>query len=475
MGVLATLAVIAGFTVATVTAGGEASAVDVVILKIAINSGIISAGASAYPLAWPPAVMTMFQVYAVASASAIGDSLSADCVLRQSDMRPVQAWALTMVVIPPAVVLLWAVLLGSMTAMSKHKINYLDHHFPVAVIITVLFAHPVVTKSAVKLVACRTVSGRDFLDTDFNISCDSEEYVFWMGTVAIPLFICFTFGVPLAYALAMYRHVRKGTLTSRRHIYGFFFSGFRSDIWWFELWNTLRKSIFTISSVLFAPAGIMMQTWSALVLSLFYVVVFSLSQPYEEPYLNHLERAALSINVLTLLLGLGLFTNENAGRDGKSVALATFLTVCILVLNIYFMLQVVWTLTQHSQYCHVCKKKKNQAATVAIHPKSGPRVQRVIRKHQLTIKGSLKYNAKVAVLLNRAKANADKHLESRAARLKSHKLNQKKSRARLSNRLKQRGKKMDKKKKKLRAAVADTGVPLPLQRTEEGEAQDIYK
>lgn len=58
--------------------GGEAAAVDVVILKIAINSGIISAGASAFPLAWPPIVVKMFQMYAVASASAIGDSLSAD-------------------------------------------------------------------------------------------------------------------------------------------------------------------------------------------------------------------------------------------------------------------------------------------------------------------------------------------------------------------------------------------------------------
>jgi hypothetical protein len=196
-----------------------------------------------------------------------------------------------------------------------------------------------------------------------------------------------------------------------------------------------------------------------------------LSQPYEEPYLNHLERAALSINVLTLLLGLGLFTNENAGRDGKSEAFGTFLTVCILVLNVYFMLQVCWTLTQHSQYCHVCKKKKTEAAaTVVIRPKSGPRrVQSVIRKHQPTIKGSLKYNAKVAVLLNRAKANADNHLESRAVRLKARKLNQMKSRARLSDRLKQRGKRMDKKTKKLRAVVADG--PMPVQRKDKGEAK----
>ena len=85
-----TLAVIAGFTAATVKDGGQASAVDVVMLKIAINSGIISAGASRFPLHWPASVLRMFELYAIASASAIGDSLSADCVLRSSDVRPVQ-------------------------------------------------------------------------------------------------------------------------------------------------------------------------------------------------------------------------------------------------------------------------------------------------------------------------------------------------------------------------------------------------
>ena len=58
--------------------------------------------------------------------------------------------------------------------------------------------------------------------------------------------------MPLAYAAAMYRHVKNGTLMLERQVYGFFFSGFRAEIWWFELWNTLRKSLFTISAVLFA-------------------------------------------------------------------------------------------------------------------------------------------------------------------------------------------------------------------------------
>ena len=74
----------------------------------------------------------------------------------------------------------------------------------------------------------------------------------------------------------------------------------------------------------------------------------------------------------------------------------------------------------------------------------------------------------MAVLFNRAKANADNHLESRAIRLKAHKLNQMKSRARLSDRLKQRAKKMDKKTKTLHAVVADSSMPV--QRKDKGEA-----
>ena len=43
---LATLLIITFMTFATVADGGQAAAVDVIILKIAVNSGIISAGAS---------------------------------------------------------------------------------------------------------------------------------------------------------------------------------------------------------------------------------------------------------------------------------------------------------------------------------------------------------------------------------------------------------------------------------------------
>jgi len=420
MVVITTLVVIIGFTFATVADGGEAAAVDIVILKIAINAGIISAGASAFPLAWPKAVVTMFQMYAVASASAIGDSLSADCVLRESEMHPVQAWGLTMVAIPPGVIFLWVILFAVLRCVSRN-VDYLKIHLPVSIIVTLTFAHPVATKAAVKLLACRRVAGVYFLDADFNIRCDSDKYMVWATTVAIPLLILFTFGMPLAYAAAMYRHVKKGTLMLERQVYGFFFSGFRSEIWWFELWNTLRKSLFTIAAVLFAPLGVMMQTWAALVLLLLFLVVFSVSQPYEQSYLNDLERSALSISVITLLSGLGLFTNEQAGEDAKTENFAIMLTFTIIFSNAMFVLNVIRTFVLHTQYLTIChrfqkkieKKTKTFPATSVVPDqhiyaalKMRNNVNTAIQKEQEIQKEEASYKNKVKLVAEEIRIKA---------------------------------------------------------------------
>lgn len=69
---------------------------------------------------------------------------------------------------------------------------------------------------------------------------------------------------------------------------------------------------------------------------------------------------ALSINVLTLLLGLGLFTNDQSGEDAQSSSegLGIFITVCIIFSNAMFLVSVAYTLVKYSELCAVCKNKK---------------------------------------------------------------------------------------------------------------------
>ena len=323
---------------------------------------------STFPLKWPPAILTMFSMYAVGSATVIGDSLSTDCVLRDSEIRPVQAWGIAAIMIPPVILLIWFLLFQIFDCVGTSK-KYMKNYFPVATLVTLLFAHPVVSKSAVKLVACRTVAGKQYMDSDFNVSCDSAEYETWVWMAAVPIFALYTIGIPTVYFIILWRHVKHKTLEKNKQIYGFLFSGFRPTVWWFELWNTLRKSLFTIVAVLLRPLGANLQTWAALVLLLSFIVIFSLASPYEHAYLNRLESWALSINVVTLLLGLGLFTNAQNGED-QSDEFAYTLSVWIIGLNVLFVWTVVWTLIRspHAEYCicfgSLCKRKEKKKKVV---------------------------------------------------------------------------------------------------------------
>ena len=77
---------------------------------------------------------------------------------------------------------------------------------------------------------------------------------------------------------------------------------------------------------------------------------------------------ALSINILTLLLGLGLFTNDHSGEDAQSSSegLGTFITVCILFSNAMFLMSVAYTLVKYSELCAACKNKNRGVKKTAI-------------------------------------------------------------------------------------------------------------
>jgi hypothetical protein len=53
---------------------------------------------------------------------------------------------------------------------------------------------------------------------------------------------------------------------------GFLFSGYESERWWFELWNSVREALFTGLSILLIPLGRAMQAWGALLLLVLFLV-----------------------------------------------------------------------------------------------------------------------------------------------------------------------------------------------------------
>ena len=93
-----------------------------------------------------------------------------------------------------------------------------------------------------------------------------------------------------------------------------------------------------------------MQAWGALLLLVGFIVVFLRAEPYRQEWLNALERDALSVDALTLFLGLALFLNDTNSTDARSEGLAMTLSLVIMAINIWFVIRVARSLKSYSAY-----------------------------------------------------------------------------------------------------------------------------
>lgn len=363
LGALAGFAIVVAVTKLTLADGGQAAAVDVMVAKITMNHFIIASGAATFPLRWPGSVRTLMSLMSLLSVSAVGDSaFSVDCVVRSQQIRPVQIWALLTVLIPPVVVLLAAVLL-LMLLQPRHRTQNRDKQsarspsFSVTVLVIMILGHPSICKGAFNLLSCRRIGGRSFLEADTDLSCVSSEYMVWALALGVPSLLVYGLGIPFYYFACMLHLKQAGTLHKARAVYGFLFSGYNEDCWWFELWNTTRKALFTGLTIMLTPMGPGIQAWGALLLLIACIAAFARASPYLQSWLNTLERDALATDALTLFLGLALFLNATNSTDGQSNALAVVLTLSIVGLNVWFVVRVMLALRAHSAYGRAMRRR----------------------------------------------------------------------------------------------------------------------
>ena len=81
-----------------------------------------------------------------------------------------------------------------------------------------------------------------------------------------------------------------------------------------------------------------------------FLAVFAASRPYEEQWLNVRERLARVVDGATLFMGLALFLNATNRTDARSNALAVVVSLCIVGMNVWFVVRVVRVLRAPSSY-----------------------------------------------------------------------------------------------------------------------------
>jgi hypothetical protein len=389
---------------ATIKAKGEPKKPEVIMVKIITTHLQICAMASAFPLAWPSVIRSMFKAMLVVS-SVNGEVMSIDCLLAQNGGKGgtkfyAQAimWLLVPIIIVAGCTLFW----GSIWAMRKvrlvlcsalgiwdeekvadktrkmHAARLFDRWVVSLVVLLFLF-HPTLTKVATQLWTCSTeeMEGRHFLEMDFSEECYKGRWFAYALGVGVTIFGAYVVGIPAA-ALGMlykkhehlmsldaqardvpledykmYPHDERMRMeiidpTARdraficrkkdREMFGFLYSGYEDDFYYWEFVIMIRKICFAVISVALKPYGVDIQTYCGILVLIGAYVSHAVNRPFLSDDLDDLENGALVTSFLTLYGGLYLFS-ENTSSGVKM--LVTFFLVFINCGFVVFVLTTV--------------------------------------------------------------------------------------------------------------------------------------
>lgn len=176
---------------------------------------------------------------------------------------------------------------------------------------------------------------RRFLEADYSIDCDSQEYAdnYWIFLVS---FFVFIVGIPLFFFLILWTHQRKGLLQSGWCMarYGFLYQKYELRCWWWELLEMFRKLMLT-SVLIFVQPGSLSQIVFGMLVSFVCLLLHTNQAAYLETNDDLLQFGAL-LGIFLVLWTALLMKVDMTGTDGINQPLfdAVFMIMCAMPLII---------------------------------------------------------------------------------------------------------------------------------------------
>jgi len=267
----------------------------------------------------------------------------------------------------------------------------------VSVIVLLLVMQPFLTRAGFEFFSCsEEIDGRKFLEAQYTIQCWTGVHAEWIVLGAMMLAV-YAVGIPLYTSMILYCVVWKEkakehqdligqsirrtfssakklshddssgngrpftnsdssqsfddsetqvviskaheqhALEKWRPVYGFIYSGYRESCFFWEIVIMLRKAAFATVSVLLRPAGVDVQTYTALLVITVFIVLHVHYRPYTDASKLHgLETLSLSVAFGTLMGGLLIYS------PNTSVAFKQACTVAVVCSNVLFFLYIAF-------------------------------------------------------------------------------------------------------------------------------------
>jgi len=334
---------------------------EIIVLRIATSSMQLTAMQQAFDLPWPAFLSQFFLIMDYVSSA--GQSVfSLDCLIDTgatkteesstcdvvTDDGRVRTFFMTAVFIACLPLLslfvsglFWVI--RYFQAGRHHGKSYINY-FLVSNVVIFFLLHPTLSRTSLKFFSCSRESFNvtsdttvNFLEADFNIVCWSDEHKAWAFTLGFLMLGLYAFGIPAGFAYILYfnhHHVKK----HYKRVFNFIYQGYRDDFYYWEVMIMIRKFAFAFISVMFKPSGTDVQSYSALLVLLFAIIIQLHIKPYILPEMNFAEFFGLFTNFITTFLGLYM------ASDNIAVVTRMAFSGIILALNIAFLCFILYYL-----------------------------------------------------------------------------------------------------------------------------------
>ncbi|CAD8213993.1 unnamed protein product [Paramecium octaurelia] len=263
-------------------------------------------------------------------------SFSLDCLLQpMTDINMLyfrMIWALVM----PCIYLIiyfvqyfFGVMIG--------KIPYKAPMITTAFIYMFIFTQPTLVGGFIQLGSSRIISGVNWVQADVAYRSDTDEHQLWVAAFVAPMIVIWVALLPLIFLYRVYTyrfHLNNRHIRSR---WGFFYNEYDTSAYYWEFVKIFQKELMVIFLTFYEDYVLIKGALVILVL-LYYSWIQINTKPYANNDLNHLDRYSTIVCIITLLIGLLIYTSQE--YDTQYLIIIMF--VLLGIFNLLFLIQIIF-------------------------------------------------------------------------------------------------------------------------------------
>ena len=199
--------------------------------------------------------------------------------------------------------------------------------FILSVVIFMYLIYPTLCKQVFRLFTCVEIGSKWYLSADLQVECFVKDHLTVVLVLGVPQLLLYIFGLPFVALGIMYRYHSYRSDPTIKYRFGVLYSGYRPGMLYWEVAVALRKVLVAGLAVLVSEVGVSMQIHLGMFVLMFSLIAHLLARPFVSRWslLEKFETASLVICWITLWSGIVYIENVTYSSSTATMASAAAL------------------------------------------------------------------------------------------------------------------------------------------------------